>query len=135
MALLTWSDAQNSGIDATDAEHRGLFDAINALDAAMGSDQERQVVAPLLDRVAEKTRSHFASEEAVMAYAHYPGSALHALKHKLLLDQISAFVARFERGGSTLNQHSLNFLRDWCITHLEKDDKQFGQWLNEHSQS
>ncbi|MGA3136809.1 MAG: hypothetical protein ABSC88_12520 [Terracidiphilus sp.] len=39
---------------------------------------------------------------------------------------------RFNRGGFTLNDHSLHFLSDWLTTLLQKEDLLFGLLLNEH---
>jgi hemerythrin len=30
-----------------------------------------------------------------------------------------------------VNQHALNFLRDWLLHHIENDDARLGAWLNE----
>jgi hemerythrin-like metal-binding protein len=132
MALLTWSEEQSIGVSALDEEHRALFGAINTLDAAMVNNQDRGLIEPLLRKVAASTCALFSSEETMMTQANYPGLGLHRIKHQYLLEQLVAFANRFERGGAMLNQHSLNFLRDWCNTHIEKEDKQFGQWLSEH---
>jgi len=132
MGLLTWIDESSIGVGALDEEHRALYGSINALNAAMVGNQGRSQIEPLLRKVADRTCAHFSSEEAMMTRTNYPGLALHRIKHQYLLEQLVAFVSRFERGGAMLNQHSLNFLRDWCNTHIEKEDKQFGQWLNEH---
>jgi hypothetical protein len=39
---------------------------------------------------------------------------------------------RFDRGGFTLNDHSLHFLSDRLATRLQKEDLLWGLWLNEH---
>jgi hemerythrin len=129
--LLIWSEMISVGLDTIDAEHQDLFDAINDLHLAVIGHEDRESVGSLLSRVAESTHAHFASEEALMESVKYNGKALHALKHQHLLDQLDAFVARFNRG-TDLNEHSLNFIRDWAIPHILESDVNFGHWYREH---
>ena len=129
--LMIWSDKYSVGVGSIDREHHELFDAINDVQAAVVNHEERSVIGSLLSTVAEGTRVHFASEEAMMAAAKYNGAALHTLKHQYLLEQMDAFIARFNRGFN-LSEHSLVFLRDWFIPHILDTDLNFGLWYCEH---
>ena len=129
---MIWSDKYSVNVASIDLEHHQLFDAINDLHAAVMCHEEREVIGPLLSAVSGGTRTHFASEESLMATAKYNGLALHALKHQRLQEQVDAFEARFERG-FILNEHSLVFLRDWFIPHILEADLNFGMWYAEHS--
>jgi hemerythrin len=66
-----------------------------------------------------------------MTTAKYAGTALHTIKHQHLLEQLDAFIARFNRGFD-LTEHSLIFLRDWFIPHILEADLNFGLWYSEH---
>ena len=68
----------------------------------------------------------------MMTASKYPGLMLHSMKHRYLLEQLNAFSARYRREASTINEHSLKFLRDWVVTHIQNEDLNFGLWLNEH---
>jgi len=130
--LMVWHHKYGVGVGVMDDDHRGLFDAINAVQAAVIRKESHAAIGSRLNALAQATRAHFAAEEALMAGAQYAGLALHALKHQRLLEQVVAFVTRYERGGFTLHEHSLNFLRDWLIPHIQEMDLNFGLWLNEH---
>ncbi len=120
------------GIAAFDKEHEEIVAAVNALQQAVEAGKDRSETAPLLRKLAAQTIAHFQSEEAMMAASKYPGLLLHALKHQYLIDQLTAFQARYSRDNSTIDRHSLNFLRDWVNTHIQNDDLNFGLWQNEH---
>ena len=128
--LMIWSDKYSVGVAAMDLEHHELFDGINHLHAAVASHEEREAIGPLLKAVADGTRAHFVSEEALMTEAKYSGVALHALKHQRLTEQVEAFQARFDRGFN-LTEHSLIFLRDWFIPHILEADLNFSLWYSE----
>jgi len=131
MPLMVWSNKFSTGIGVLDKEHQALFEALNGVQAAVIAKEERGTIGALLHMVAEGTSAHFTSEETMMAASKYSGLALHILKHQHLLEQLNAFMARFHRGYN-LDDHSLVFLRDWFIVHIQNDDLNFGLWLNEH---
>jgi len=132
MALITWSDQYSVGVKAIDKQHAGLVDALSGVQAGMMTGQGKTVTGPLLHRLVSYTHDHFNAEEAMMSAARYPGLADHKIKHRNLTEQVEEFVGRFEDGESTLSVPLMNFLRDWLTTHMLKEDKEYGPWLNQH---
>ena len=122
------------GVEVVDKEHRDLVDAINDLQVAVDDGQDRRRTIELVARVARESRSHFASEETEMSNARYPGAALHAVKHQRMADQIDAFLGRYSRDTSSLNNHVLSFLRDTLALHITSEDAIFGRWIREHNE-
>lgn len=132
MALMTFGPSYSVGVLTVDSQHKVLFDIINELHAAMMKGQAQSMTGPLLKKLADYTKSHFAAEEGMMTIAKYPGLAEHKIKHRDLIKQVEDYVARYEKGEITINLHLLNFLRDWLTNHIQKVDKEYGPWLNEH---
>ena len=132
MALLTWNKTYSVGVQALDSQHTVLFGLLNDLHAAMMKGQAQSLTGPLLRKLADYTRSHFAAEEQMMASARYPGLTEHRAKHRDLIRQVEEFSGRFEKGEIALNLHLMNFLRDWLMNHIQKTDREYGPWLNEH---
>jgi len=120
------------GVDSLDAEHQEMTEAIDALRHAVLSHAPTAVVGPLLRQVAQVTQAHFEGEEAMMQATRYPGLNLHLMRHQHLSEQLNALVARYDRGGFLLNEHSIKFLHDWLRIHIQKDDQQYALWINEH---
>jgi hemerythrin len=115
-----------------DDQHKGLIAILNDLHDAMKKAQAQTVTGPLLRKLADYTRRHFASEEAMMTVAGYAELAAHRVKHRDLIKKVEEFVARFERGDIMLSVDLFNFLRDWLATHIMKEDKGYGPWLVQH---
>jgi hemerythrin-like metal-binding protein len=132
MALMNFGPNYSVGVQAVDGQHKVLFDIINELHGAMMKGQAQSLTGPLLKKLADYTRNHFSAEEAMMASAKYPGLDAHKAKHRDLVKQVEDYIARFEKGEITINLHLLNFLRDWLTNHIQKVDKEYGPWLNEH---
>jgi hemerythrin-like metal-binding protein len=130
---MTWNDRYSVGIAVLDQQHIVLFRILNDLYDAMRKGQAQTVTGPLLRKLAEYTRSHFAAEEAMMLSADFPGLVEHRVKHRDLIKQVEAFAARFEKGDAMLSVDLFNFLRDWLTTHIQKEDKEYSPWLTEHA--
>jgi hemerythrin len=132
MALMTWNNRYSVGVKMLDDQHTGLFETLNELHGAMMKGQAQSLTGPLLHKLVDYTRRHFAAEEAMMVSTRYPGLAEHRVKHHELTKQVEEFVGRFEKGEITLNLHLMNFLRDWLNNHILKEDKEYGPWMIEH---
>jgi len=133
MALLTWTSKYSVGVQSIDSQHTVLFDLINELHAAMLSGKAQSITGALLRKLVNYTRDHFASEEAMMTAAKFPGLGQHRIQHRNLTKQVEEFAARHERGESALNIHLLNFLRDWLTNHIQQVDKEYAPWMNQHN--
>jgi hemerythrin-like metal-binding protein len=131
MALMNWSDSLSVGVKSIDEQHKGLLQAVNDLHAAMVKGQVKMVTGPLLKSLAKYTKDHFTAEEAMLRRASYPGLSAHHAKHVDLNRQVEQYIQRFERGEISINVHLLDFLRDWLVNHIQKDDRDYGPWLNE----
>jgi hemerythrin-like metal-binding protein len=131
MAELTWSDKSAIGVEAIDEEHKELFEAMGELESAVTRNAGAEETGALLGKLAATTGKHFADEEALMREAKYSGIAMHTANHQRLMEKINAFVARLNRNGAEMNQHDLNFLRDWLVYHIENDDRRLGDWLKD----
>ena len=132
MALLTWSKDYSVGVKALDGQHTGLFNMLNDLHAAMMSGQARATTGALLNKLVKYTREHFAAEEKLMETTRYPGLEQHRLRHRDLTRQVEEFVQKYEKGESTVNVKLLSFLRDWLTNHIQREDKEYGPWLNKN---
>lgn len=132
MAFVTWSDKLAVGVKSVDEQHMVLFEILNELHAAMMKGQARSVAGPLLHKLVDYTRDHFAAEEAAMASTKYPDFTEHQAKHRELTRKVEEYVGRFESGDITVGVHLLNFLSDWLTTHIQGEDKLFGPWMNDH---
>lgn len=132
MALMEWNDSFSVGVKAMDDQHKGLVKALNDMYDAMRSGRANDVIGPLLKMLVKYTREHFAAEEALINKHLYPDRKEHALHHQKLTHEVEALVARFDRGDLSVCIPLLNFLREWLVNHIQKEDRQYGVWLNAH---
>lgn len=135
MALLKWSDKYSVGVNSIDQQHSGLFAMVNELHDAMMKGQAKGVTEGLLKKLVKYTEEHFSYEERAMETTWYAGLASQRKRHNELTGQVKEFMARYERGDSTINVELLRFLSDWLTKHIQFEDKQYGPWMKQHGVS
>lgn len=131
MAFLTWGSRYSIGIQTIDTQHKGLFDSLNDLHAAMMKGQGQELAGPILQRLVKYTHEHFAAEESMLAAAKYPQLDQHRINHRDFTKKVAEFVTRFERGEATSTVELLTFLRDWLAAHIQVEDSKYSPWMTE----
>ena len=129
MPLALWDQSYSVGVDSIDTQHRALFDAINDLHAAMIRGKEVEVTGRLLKDLLAYTRSHFVSEESMLAKAAYPQLKAHSEIHRKLTNEIAGYIQRFEKGEAALSVHLIGFLRNWLTNHIQREDRAYSGWV------
>ena len=132
MALLKWTKKYSVGVKAFDDHHINLVKRLNELHAAMLKGQAQGIAGPLLSKMTEESREHFAAEEQLMESTKYPGLAEQRAAHKELADKVGEYMARYEQGDQTMYPELLRFVGNWLHNHMLTVDKQYTQWMNEH---
>lgn len=131
MAAIQFGPQYHVGIPQVDGEHQQLFAIVARIQGALEKDSDtaqaeaRIAVGELIDY----TRTHFASEEALMAAAAYPPLADHQQLHEDLLRQVSDMELRVELGEPSASLDLSQFLANWLIRHIQAEDRRFGAYV------
>lgn len=129
MPLVSWDQSYSVGVQVIDTQHSTLFDALNDLHAAMIHGKQKDVTDRLLRDLVAYTKSHFASEEFMLAKTGYPQLEAHRQRHRELTEEVAGYVKRFERGEAALSVHLIGFLRDWLTNHIRREDRAYSGWV------
>lgn len=132
MPLLTWNDGLSVGVRSIDSQHSTQVAILNELYDAMMLGHAKDVTGALLHKLIKYTRDHFATEEAMMAAAKYPGLATHHREHEQLTRQMEDYAALFNKGECTVTINLLQFLRTWLKRHIQYSDKAYGPCMVGH---
>ena len=130
MSGLAWSHANIVGVQAMDDQHGILMDTLNEIRTQMLAGAPRSSVTRLLERLVEFTGMHFACEESLLERHSYPGLQVHRAEHQRLLAEIAQALERIQHGREGDLQPLLDFLHNWYVDHVEKQDRPYGEWLN-----
>jgi diguanylate cyclase (GGDEF)-like protein/hemerythrin-like metal-binding protein len=94
-ARMIWCKDFASGDLALDAQHRALFDEVNALLALGDAPQEKAKIVAAVRAFLAAEIAHFAEEERIVAAAAYDGAAEHACLHRDLLARAETLLDRY----------------------------------------
>lgn len=128
MSAIHWSPNLSVGVEALDADHQGLIDLLNKLDAEVGRAAGYEAISQTLDELISHTEAHFRREEEIMAREDYPDAEHHAMVHKALTEEIEAFRKDFA-AGMEIGPEITEFIKRWLISHIMESDKHLGGYL------
>jgi len=129
MPLMTWTNELSVNVKELDSQHQKLFDLINELHEAMRLGKGKEAVGPILNRLADYTKSHLSYEEKLMQSHGYPGYNGQKLTHDALTKQVMEYIAKHQDGKVTTIE-IMNFLRDWLSKHILSVDKKYASFFN-----
>ncbi|MBL0312648.1 MAG: hemerythrin family protein [Holophagaceae bacterium] len=123
MPYFLWSPELSIGIKEIDLQHKSLIQAVNALYDAFQSEEGERDLSWIIHFLANYTVEHFATEEALMERIGYPRFNEHLRLHEELLQQVGAFLAKFNAGTAGISEDLLEFLKQWLLVHIGSEDK------------
>ncbi len=122
---LVWTNALECGIKAIDAQHRKLFEVSNALLETVHKNPSESEATLKVEILINAVKSHFESEESLLAGWKHPLTEDHKAVHEDLLARANELLARSQNG--TLSSHCVfNFLVDDLVYgHIASEDRKF----------
>lgn len=128
MNLIVWRDIYETGIPHIDKQHKGLVDLTNQLIEAHHNQTGKFIIYGILDQLVEYTKKHFKDEEALFD-AGYTGAQKHREEHDYFIWEIDKLQAEAKQKNLLLPYKTLDFLKDWLITHILGTDKELGSYI------
>jgi hemerythrin len=122
------------GIAIFDIEHHDLLSKLQDLYAAIAAGEPQDRVLPLLARLANVTRQHFAHEEQYMRDFRYPDATRHIDDHNTLATNLGDFVAKYFSGGTSTDQNLASvraYFKQWLLGHILEYDLALANFLTQ----
>ncbi len=123
MPFIEWNPQLTIGHPQIDSQHQQLVRLVNELHDAMTAGKGREMLKPLLERLVQYTRTHFATEESLMQQSRFAEYAEHKGQHETLARQVLEFKQQFDAGSRHLTIDVMNFLRRWLQDHILSSDR------------
>lgn len=131
MPLMTWTPKLSVGVAVLDDDHKKLVGMVNELYDAMQAGHGKESLGPILDRLVDYTKVHFAREEKFFTQTGYPDAAPHKQQHDALTRQVLDVQRKYAAGATaTVSLEVMHFLRDWLINHIQGSDQKYRPHLN-----
>ena len=122
---IQWSAKLECGHPIIDEQHQRLFEIGSRLIRAVHRGLPRAQVQAQLEGLIDHIRTHFETEEAVLARTRFPLTEEHRGHHHWLLTTAESLSERY-RNGETLVGEMVAFITDDVITeHILREDLKF----------
>jgi hemerythrin len=131
MSPFKWKNDFSVGIQELDDQHKDFFDILGGLGDAAGGNKGMKVVGPVLDQLCEYSRRHFVEEENWLKVIGYPGLHYQKKQHEFFITQVTELQDRYSRGDPNIPMSTVEFLRDWLLSHILETDKKYGTFMRE----
>jgi hemerythrin-like metal-binding protein len=131
MTNFQWNDSYNVGFKLIDDQHKILISLINDLYVAQRFGTLQTAIIGVLEKLAKYTVYHFNSEKELFAQYKYPKTTEHLAEHDYFVDKVIGFQQELNKGGIVLSLKTMDFLKDWTITHILGSDKEFGDFVKQ----
>lgn len=129
MPLLEWTQDLSVDLKNIDEQHKTWIGIINELHDAMRAGKGNVVLEEILGRVIDFTKTHFGTEEMLMAQVGYADLASHKKLHDELIAKVEAIREKKKEGKLGLSIEVLETLRTWIIEHVQMVDKKYSPAL------
>jgi len=126
-----WNKKLELGIPRIDSQHRKLVAMCNELHEALMNRQKRSkdewlvTVGDVLRQAVKYTQTHFTDEEKLMKACGFSGYEAHKQRHKEFVQTITQVLMGFDEMTLTLGFDFADYLRDWVLSHIACEDKQY----------
>ncbi|WP_407279284.1 diguanylate cyclase [Aromatoleum evansii] len=129
LVKLAWHTSYQSGDAELDAEHRELFDEINALWALIVAERPIEEIRARIDALYRTMVHHFRDEERLLQRIGYPDLAAHVRMHEALTEKAEALIADFQRGGADFGALFSFLAHDMVAKHIVNQDRAYFPYL------
>ncbi len=128
MNIIEWKEAYEIGIPEVDMQHKILVNITNELIEAHLKQTGNSIIYQILERLVEYTKYHFKDEEKLFDNK-YSGAEKHRGEHDHFILEIDLLQNEARRKNLLLPYKTLDFLKDWLITHILGTDKELGVYI------
>ncbi len=130
---LQWREQLGVGNDLIDNDHKHLIAIINQAEDTLET-KNMSSLKIVLNSLADYSKFHFAREELVAAAAGFPQVTQLHESHESLMKKLMEVSQELETELSEAPaQHLVQFLRDWLINHVIREDLMMKPFLAKFS--
>jgi len=131
MDLFQWRDNYSVGIKKVDEQHKKIVGLLNDLYESMKAGKGKETLGVVLKDLFEYTKTHFVTEESLLALYKFPDFEEHKKKHEKMKEHVLILNQKFVSGEISTPLQITNFLKEWLAKHILETDKVYGPFLNE----
>jgi hemerythrin len=130
---LQWREQLSVGNDLIDDDHKHLIAIVNQSEDTVRT-KNLSSLKGVLNSLADYSKFHFAREELIASAAGFPQVTHLHESHEALMKKLSEVSKEYDSELSeATGRHLVEFLRDWLISHVIKEDLMMKPFLAKFS--
>ena len=129
---IKWDASLVMGYEPVDADHAKLLHVVNEFFNDLIERGGITLALSQFDPLVKHLISHFRLEEQLMKQSGYPDTFTHSTAHNLLETQLHDLRERIVAGDAVFSAQTMQFLKDWLVTHIRTLDKNLCDYLSRH---
>ena len=119
---IKWKEIYSVDEPSIDSDHKKLFQILEDISNCGYEDREEKMLE-MFDQLAEYSRFHFSREENYMKSIRFPNLEVHKLEHMFFIEEVLKLKEKSKN--FVLLNNTLDFLKEWIITHILGSDKEY----------
>ena len=138
-AWMPWDESYELGIPTVDGQHKHLVSLVNRFRSELikySSSEEvgwQNALSEALRETVQYTKTHFSAEEKLMQAAGYPDFEYHRRCHQEFVETVTYILGSFQTATLQTAFEFAAYLKEWVLTHIAYEDRQYQQCLVEYS--
>jgi len=128
--FVEWNDYLSVNVEEIDTHHKKLIEITNKLYQAMKDGISEDLMKSILVELIEYTKYHFSAEESIMEEYVYLQIDKHKAMHREFVLNLSDICHKYQVENVSIDSEMLDFLKNWLINHILKNDRYLGIFLN-----
>lgn len=129
--FVEWDDKYSVGIPLIDEQHKELIRLTNELykNCLSRDSGVHDFFFSAIRKAMDYVKHHFSVEEKMLENVQYPRMAEHKKQHEDFILKIVDDVKNFSDGMKIAPNSFVRFLRDWILSHIAIEDKQYAAYI------
>lgn len=126
--MMNWTPDLCTGVPKLDEQHKEIFEWLAELQSAT-ADERTLFGVYVITRLKHYMREHFATEEALMKAAGYPGLVQHMAKHAEFRAKLEEL--QLKSIAEDISEDTVSFLTEWLTHHIVETDMAYVPYLDQ----
>ena len=131
--LINWDERYSVGFELIDEQHKQLVGMINELYSSFIEGKAQETASSILEKMIQYTDYHFTTEHKFFEKYNYPETEEHKKIHKSFVDKAIELKEGVDSEKVTVSYDIMNFLRQWLLEHILKEDKKFAKYFKQNN--
>ena len=129
---LKWLPEYSVNVKEIDNQHKQFIQLICRLFKAIDERTTQKELGPILNELITFAKNHFQTEEKYFDKFNYENSKSHKNEHRKFKKKVSELKNKYQNNEIEISYELVDFLEDWLVEHLMKQDQKYVQCFAEN---